>query len=79
MTNHYDNGINATDFEGVVWRKARASDAYNNCVEIARVAEDAVALRNSRFPEGPALVFTRAEIDAFLAGARGGEFDGMTV
>ncbi|MEV6575726.1 DUF397 domain-containing protein [Streptomyces sp. NPDC051577] len=79
MMDHYSNGVSASEFEGAVWRKARASDAFNNCVEIARLAEDAVALRNSRFPSGPALVFTRAEITAFLAGARGGEFDGMTV
>ena len=31
-------------------------------------------MRNSRDPGGPALVFTRAEWDAFLAGARDGEF-----
>jgi hypothetical protein len=34
-----------------------------------------VAVRNSRFPGGPALVYTRAEIAAFLAGAKDGEFD----
>ncbi|MER6393685.1 DUF397 domain-containing protein [Streptomyces sp. NPDC001523] len=79
MTYEYSNGMAADDIKGAVWWKARASDALNNCVEIARVSEDAVALRNSRFPEGPALVFTRSEIVAFLSGARGGEFDGMTV
>ena len=31
-------------------------------------------MRNSRHPDGPALVFTRAEWDAFLGGARDGEF-----
>ncbi|MFI8200400.1 DUF397 domain-containing protein [Streptomyces sp. NPDC085942] len=75
----FSNGVAASSIDGATWRKARASDSYNACVEIARVAEDEVALRNSRFPEGPALVFTRAEVIAFLAGARAGEFDGMTV
>ncbi|MFK0202470.1 DUF397 domain-containing protein [Streptomyces lavendulae] len=79
MSHDYGNGMAASDIKEVAWRKARASDAYNNCVEIARVAEDGVALRNSRFPDGPALVFTRAEIIAFFAGARSGEFDGLTV
>ena len=34
-----------------------------------------IAVRNSRFPGGPVLVYTRAEIAAFLAGAKDGEFD----
>jgi hypothetical protein len=34
-----------------------------------------VALRHSRNPDGPAIVYTRAEWAAFLAGAKDGEFD----
>jgi hypothetical protein len=45
-----------------------------NCVEIAFLAGGRVAMRNSRYPDGPALVFTRAEWDAFLGGAMDGEF-----
>ena len=44
-----------------------------NCVEVAFLA-DGVAMRNSRDPLGPALVFTRAEWQAFLGGAEAGEF-----
>jgi hypothetical protein len=36
-----------------------------------------VAVRNSRDPEGPALVFTDAELDAFLAGVKDGDFDDL--
>jgi hypothetical protein len=36
-----------------------------------------VAVRNSRDPQGPALVYTRAEISALLAGAKDGEFDDL--
>jgi hypothetical protein len=32
-------------------------------------------MRNSRDPGGPALIFTRAEIRAFFAGVRSGDFD----
>jgi hypothetical protein len=46
-----------------------------NCVEVAFLTDGQVALRNSRHADGPALVFTRAEWDAFLRGARGGDFD----
>jgi uncharacterized protein DUF397 len=46
-----------------------------NCVEVAFLAGGQVAVRNSRDADGPALIFTSAEWDAFLCGARGGEFD----
>jgi hypothetical protein len=32
-------------------------------------------MRNSRFPVGAVLLYTQAEITAFLAGAKDGEFD----
>jgi len=34
-----------------------------------------IALRNSRHPEGPALIYTRAEIEALIRGVQNGEFD----
>lgn len=34
-----------------------------------------VAVRNSRYPDGPALVYTPAEIEALLLGVKDGEFD----
>ncbi|CAM5296015.1 DUF397 domain-containing protein [Streptomyces xanthochromogenes] len=73
----YGNGVRADEIANAVWVKATASDAYNDCVEIARLPQGEVALRNSRFPQGPALVFTSSELAAFLDGARKGEFDGM--
>jgi len=42
---------------------------------VAALSTGEVAMRNSRFPAGPALVYTRAEMAAFLAGAKDGEFD----
>jgi Domain of unknown function (DUF397) len=46
-----------------------------NCVEVGFLADGQVTVRNSRHPDGPELVFTGAEWDAFLRGARDGEFD----
>jgi hypothetical protein len=63
--------------DGVQWRKSRHSNPDGNCVEVARLPEGEIALRNSRFPEGPALVYTRAEMASFLAGAKDGEFDDL--
>nr|WP_037886933.1 DUF397 domain-containing protein [Streptomyces viridochromogenes] len=73
------NGGRADEIAGAQWVKATASDAIGECVELASVNESDVAVRNSRFPQGPALVFTRAEFTAFLHGAGEGEFNGLTV
>jgi hypothetical protein len=69
------NGVQASRLHRAAWRKSRYSNPSGNCVEAAQLPAGAVALRNSRYPDGPALVFTRAEWDAFLLGARDGDFD----
>lgn len=69
------NGMKAGDLGPVDWRKSSLSNPSGNCVEAAALADGSVAVRNSREPDGPALVYTRAEIAAFLAGVRNGEFD----
>jgi hypothetical protein len=69
------NGISATELTNVTWQKSKHSNPNGACVEVAHLANGEIAVRNSRFPTGPALVYTRAEIAAFLAGAKDGEFD----
>ncbi len=69
------NGMDATALAGVTWIKSRRSGPTGgNCVEVAFLDGGEIALRNSRHPGGPALIFTRSEWDAFLAGAKDGEF-----
>ncbi|MCZ0991766.1 DUF397 domain-containing protein [Streptomyces diastatochromogenes] len=70
-----ENGVGADMIEGVAWCKSRHSGGNGNCVEVASLPGGDVAMRNSRFPQGPALVYTREEIAAFFAGVREGEFD----
>lgn len=77
MGSEIHNGMAAAGLPGATWRRSRHSGAVGNCVELASVDGGAVAVRNSRYPNGPALVYTRAEIAAFLAGAKDGEFDDM--
>jgi len=71
------NGVPAGDLRGARWRKSGRSSAQGNCVEVARLPGAAVAVRNSRDPEGPALIFTGAEVRAFLQGAKDGDFDDL--
>ncbi|MFD5512980.1 DUF397 domain-containing protein [Streptomyces sp. NPDC127051] len=73
-----NNGVVASEIPGAVWVKSSASVGNGNCVEVAALAGGTVAMRNSRFPDGPALVFTADEIEAFLRGAKGAEFDHLT-
>jgi hypothetical protein len=75
MAEQFDNGIPADRLTGAQWRKASYSNAIGNCVEVAPLASGEIAMRNSRFPAGPALIYTQAEMAAFLAGAKDGEFD----
>ncbi len=53
---------------------SRGNTADGSRVEVAFV-DQAIAVRDSKDPEGPALIFTPAEWDAFVGGARDGEFD----
>lgn len=69
------NGMAAKKLHGVAWQKSRHSNSQGSCVEFARLPGGEVAVRNSRFPDGPALVYTRAEIEAMLLGVKDGEFD----
>ncbi|MFG3496492.1 DUF397 domain-containing protein [Streptomyces sp. NPDC047928] len=71
------NGMQAGALSQVAWQKSRHSNATGNCVELAALPDGRIAMRNSRDPEGPVLVYTRAEIASFVTGARAGDFDAL--
>ncbi|WP_190823525.1 DUF397 domain-containing protein [Saccharopolyspora pogona] len=50
-----------------VWRRSSYSTATGNCVEVA-AGDGVVAARDSKDPDGPVLVFSRARWAAVLPG-----------
>jgi hypothetical protein len=59
------------DLTGARWRKsARSGSNGGNCVEVADNLDDVVAVRDSKDPSGPALVFGREKWRAFIDAAK---------
>ncbi len=63
------------DLNAVAWHKSSFSgDNGGECIEVAPGFPGLVPVRDSKNPEGPALVFPAAAWQAFVAGVRAGEF-----
>ena len=83
------NGMPAGDLTDVRWRsvesaavpggEAHGDEAFagDARVELALLDDGRVAVRNSSDPHGPALIYTRAEIEALIGGAKDGDFDDL--
>ncbi|WP_405613106.1 DUF397 domain-containing protein [Streptomyces sp. NBC_01511] len=63
------------------WLKSSFSGGSNggggNRVEAAALPDGRIAVRNSKSPEAGTVFFTRAEMAAWLAGVKAGEFDDL--
>ena len=64
------NGMPASQLGEARWRPVGS-------VELAVLEDGRVAMRNASDPDGPALIYTRAEIEALIAGAKDGDFDDL--
>jgi hypothetical protein len=65
--------IDSASTPGLHWVKSSYSGYNNNCVEVA-VLPGHWAVRDSKNPDGPALVFTAVHWAAFQAGLKAGLF-----
>ncbi len=64
------------DLSRAVWRKSvRSSPEGQNCVEVAGNLPGIVAVRDSKDPDGPKLIFTPAGWAAFIRGVQAGSID----
>ncbi|KAK1182080.1 DUF397 domain-containing protein [Streptomyces sp. NBS 14/10] len=63
------------DLSTAVWRKSSYSNTQGgDCVEVADGIPGIVPLRDSKSPEGPALVFESATWTSFVQAVKRGEF-----
>lgn len=69
------NGICAAELVGAAWTKSQRSNSQGACVEIARLDEATVAMRNSRDPRGTALIYPAGAVRSLVSALRSGEFD----
>ncbi|MBO2466161.1 DUF397 domain-containing protein [Actinomadura violacea] len=69
-----NNGGECVELAGLAWRKSNHSASNGgNCVELADAAgavADAVAVRDSKDPDGPVLLVTRAALRSAVDSAR---------
>ena len=63
------------DISSVLWRKSSRSQETGACVEVGSLA-DAVAVRDSKNPAGPALVVSRTALSRLAAGMKSRHLDG---
>ncbi|MFF5174704.1 DUF397 domain-containing protein [Micromonospora sp. NPDC000089] len=70
------NLVTAGQLTGAPWRKSTRSQT-SNCVEVAPLgaAPGPIALRDSKDPDGPVLLFDRAGWLGFIGGTKTGRFD----
>jgi len=72
------NGMPAGELGDLDWRLARSQRGpAGSGVELAKLPDGQIAVRNSADPDGPALIYTRAEIEALIGGAQDGDFDAL--
>ncbi|MEU8202963.1 DUF397 domain-containing protein [Streptosporangium sp. NPDC049046] len=64
------------DLSAAVWRKSSSSGSNGGqCIEVAANLPGAVAVRDSKDPYGPHLLFTSTGWRSFVHGIKAGDFD----
>lgn len=75
---HVENGMPVSGLPDLVWFKSARSGPQGNCVEFARLPGGmTVAVRNSRYPHGPVLIYDTTEIRHLIDALKAGDFDDL--
>lgn len=69
------NGMPAGLLGAHGWERPWSSPNGGDCVEVKRLPDGRVAFRQSKDPDGPALIYDVNEISAFLRGVKRGQAD----
>ncbi|MEU9793694.1 DUF397 domain-containing protein [Streptomyces sparsogenes] len=75
QVDHIYNGMPAKHLGAEGWRKPWSGPNGGACVEVMKLSDGRVALRQSTDPDGPALIYTPLEIEKFIQGAKAGAAD----
>ncbi len=62
-----------------LWRISSFSGNNGTCVQVAALPDGRIAVRNSNQPDGGMVLFTPAEMTAWIHGVKAGEFDDFTI
>jgi hypothetical protein len=72
------HAVHPAEIAEASWYKSSVSSYNGNCVEVSHLRDGRVAVRDTKErTSGPTLIFTRPEWEAFLEGAKDGEFDSI--
>lgn len=69
------NGMPARELGQEGWRKPWSGPNGGACVEVMKLGDGRVAMRQSTDPDGPALIYAHHEIERFIQGAKAGAAD----
>lgn len=64
----------SVDLTGATWFKSSHSQSGGQCIEVADCFPGSVPVRDSKDPEGPALIFPAVAFAAFVGAVKAGEF-----
>ncbi|MER0244342.1 DUF397 domain-containing protein [Streptomyces sp. HSW2009] len=80
MTTNNGRFLTAPELEGASWVKSSYSgDSQGQCIEVADLAATSLTgmrgIRDSKNPDGPALLLSADAFADFVSGIKNGEFD----
>ena len=70
--------MTGSDPSVTLWRTSSFSGNNGACVEVAALPDGHIAVRNSDHPDEGMVLFTHAEMNAWVRGVKAGEFDDLT-